>query len=560
MKQFWQLTWLQIKLTFGISDVQASFHGKAKDKARGAFTVLGVLLLAAAVVGMFSWLLDMLFDVAKLSILHDTILTGLILIAMLVVLVFGIFYAISLYYAKDTEFLATLPIKRNTAFASKFTVAMIGEIGVFALIVLPGIVVYAMHVSVDALFFFKTLVVLLLGPAIPFVIANLLAAAMMRVSIISRHRDKIAIFGGFLLFIGYFVGVQYLSAGMANVTQEQIMALLSGGLLKTMTAIFPPASWASGALVYEGSTGLENMALFAAVAIGALLLCLWLAGRMYMRSAAAQGETYQKHKRVDVDALGQKQKGQTKAIFIKEWRTILRSPTYAMNSLITIIMAPLMVFVIMLVPMQQVDDAEMTFLFNMINSSQAAILVILVGGAFAYFFSALNSAGMTMYSREGESIWLPMVLPLPPQTLMNGKLLCTLSISGATCLGMTLALIFAIKLNVLTAVATGLFGFVTCLPPLLLSFYLDLRRPKLHWDSERKAMKSNTNTLLGMLIIFLFGGGLGYLAYLLIEEAGLSPEWMTGAIVLVCIVLTAALYALLRASAAKLQARMVDED
>lgn len=560
MKQFWQLTWLQIKLTFGISDLRASFHGKAKDKARGVLSVLVILLAVGLVVAMFSWLLDLLFGVARLSILQDTILTGLILIAMLVVLVFGIFYAISLYYAKDTEFLATLPIKRNTAFASKFTVAMIGEIGMFALIVLPGIVVYAMHASVDALFFLKALLVVLLGPAIPFAIANLLAALMMRVSVISRHRDKLAIIGGFLLFAAYFVGVQYLSAGMADITEEQIMAMLSGGLLKTMTSIFPPARWASSALVYEGSTGLTNLALFALVAIAALLLCLWLAGRMYMRSAAAQGETYQKHKRVDVSALGQRQKGQVKAIFIKEWRTILRSPTYAMNSLITIIMAPLMVIVIMLVPMQEMGDAEMTILFNVINAPQSAIIVVLVGGAFAYFFSSLNTAGMTMYSREGESIWLPMVLPLRPQALMNGKLLCALSISGATCLGMTLALIFAVQLNVLTAVATGLFGLITCLPPVLLSFYFDMRKPRLHWDSERKAMKSNANTLLGMLVIFLFGGGLVYLVYLLTDKADLTPEVAAIAIVLLCAVLAAALYAMLHHSAARLQARMVDED
>ena len=50
------------------------------------------------------------------------------------------------------------------------------------------------------------------------------------------------------------------------------------------------------------------------------------------------------------------------------------------------------------------------------------ILMLIVVG-FGYFFAAMNICGMTVYSREGESSWLMMVLPVTAATQLRGKIL-----------------------------------------------------------------------------------------------------------------------------------------
>lgn len=45
-----------------------------------------------------------------------------------IVLFFGIFYILStLFLAKDTEFLASLPVRQGTVFISKFVLVLLGE-------------------------------------------------------------------------------------------------------------------------------------------------------------------------------------------------------------------------------------------------------------------------------------------------------------------------------------------------------------------------------------------------------------------------------------------------
>ena len=113
----------------------------------------------------------------------------------------------------------------------------------------------------------------------------------MHVSVFTKHRDKFATAAGIVFLLLYIIGVQMLSSSMQNVSSEQIMAFLSGGLLDTVTSVFPPAKWASGALVYGGSTGLTNLLLFVAVCAACFVVCYLVAGHLYQRGAAAQEET-----------------------------------------------------------------------------------------------------------------------------------------------------------------------------------------------------------------------------------------------------------------------------
>lgn len=548
MKQFFQLTWLQIKLSSGLTELRAMLRRGGKDTAKAIGTLVALVIGFGAIIGMVAWLLDMLFGVvAALPMLQDTILTAVLLASMIVTLIFGVVYGMSMYYAKDTEFLAALPIKRGTVFASKFVKALLGEILIFALIALPTFIVYALHTHVTVGYVIKAVLLLLTGPIIPFAIANLIAAVLVRISLFSKHKDKFAVVLGLLFFLAYMFGIQFISAKMQTISPEQIMALLNGGLLDGIASAFPPASWAAKSLVYSDASGWTNVALFVGVAALALLVCLLVAGKMYMKGASAQGEASKSQKKVDLKKLGGKRISQRRAIFNKEWKTIFRSPTYALNSLLMVAMPLIMVAIMLFTPSLYADgaDAEMGMLIAELNGHVEWMpYVILVIGAVGALFCAMNPGPMTVYSREGECIWLPLALPVSAKTVAQGKMLFGLSMHVVSLGLLGAALLFAAKLPLWVAVLGALFGVIMALPMLVLDTIMDLRSPNLHWESEQKAMKSNVKAAVEML------GGMALVialtvlcVYLLIE--GMNAWLLIGLLSVVMLAISALLYALL---------------
>ena len=553
MKQFWMLTWVQLKVHMGLADLFSSLRGSKKDKMRGIGYIVLFVLVVGSLVSALAFLMDALFRAAQLPILQQTVLALIILMGMMVALMFGIFYAISLYYSKDNEFLMSLPLKRTAVFTSKFVVALIGEIGTFALLVVPALVVFSLHAKVDFSFFCIGFLVVLFGPFIPFAIANILAAVIMRISALSRYRNQIAIIGGFVFLAAYLFLNQYLSSNIAQMDSNDIMILLSGGFVKLVTAAFPPALWAASALVFKGTEAVTGLMLFVVVSALAFVLCIVFSGRMFSASAASQGETRKNNKRVAVEDYAQKIQHPAISVYKKEWKMLMRSPTYAMNSLVSIIMAPLMVAVMVLTPVKGLDSGFLGAL-SMIPGDFTKIF-LLGGAGYCYLMASINTACSTMYSREGEAIWIAQVIPVSAKSIYLGKLLCSISISALAVIATSFAFMFLLNIPILTALGAAALGLLACVPMLIAMLFIDMMWPRLHWDSERKAMKSNINALLGMMAAFLFAFLLVF-GVLMLMNAGASILLVVSVLILVCLGIAVPLYALSIKLAQKLLDRM----
>ena len=71
------------------------------------------------------------------------------------------------------------------------------------------------------------------------------------------------------------------------------------------------------------------------------------------------------------------------------------------------------------------------------------MVLMLIVVALGYFFAAMNICGMTVYSREGESSWLMMVLPVTAAAQLRGKILFSMSVTVLAALLMSVAFFFA---------------------------------------------------------------------------------------------------------------------
>ena len=139
---------------------------------------------------------------------HLALLNGALLVS-LAGLFFGFFSVLSaFYFSTDLEVLLPLPLKSWEILTAKFAVVLTGQYAINLLILLPLWLRYGLLAGVGLGYIVSAVVVFLALPVVPLVLASILAVLLMRLVNISRHKDRLALVGGFLLVI-VLVGFQF---------------------------------------------------------------------------------------------------------------------------------------------------------------------------------------------------------------------------------------------------------------------------------------------------------------------------------------------------------------
>jgi ABC-2 type transport system permease protein len=525
MRKFFTLFFVELKLQLGLQTLKEGF----KSGPKGIMKSLGYLLIAALLVGslgfLYLLLLNLVFEPAYMAGLSDTLLTVVVLMAMVLTFVFGIMQCIGLYYNRDTDFLFSLPIPQRTAFAGKFAPIMVSEAVLNVAIILPALIIYSQYARVDMLFWLKGVVVMLLSAAIPLALASIISALIMGMTIFVKHKDKIVMGLGVVFFVLYFLGVQYLSAGMSTMDENALAAILTGGLMETITRAFPPALWAAESLVYTGSSGMNAFLLFTGLSVGALLLSTFVAGSSFIRTSTNQGEAAKSEKRVDLDK-SSRSRSVFRALLAREWKTVLRSPVYAMNSLIMALVGPVMVFSIFLMP--RGDMGDLNSMVSMMGIPPEVMGYIMLGvAALMYLLGTMNTGAATVFTREGKAVWLLKTLPIEPKRIVLAKLVFGLEISVIVILPLAIALYFMTPfLSIPQLLLSTLCALVATTPVVAGGVFLDMQKPSLNWTSETAAIKRSRNAILEMLLAFLYVAPNVGIVYLLMKlDLRMTAVW-----------------------------------
>lgn len=549
MSQFWRLLRLQLDQRFGLASLRTSLRER-RAKTLGRF-LLGVLVFAAlgSMVALYVYLLSMITPLF-LQLGIGNILLGLaVLISSLLTFFMGMVYLIgTLFFARDIEFLAALPIPQRTVFAAKFAQVLVSEIGTGALVLLPALIVYGIQAEMGAWYWVTAALATLTAPCVPLALSALLSLVLMRLSALWRRRDLLVTLGSLLLLTAILAGQGFLTSTMSeDIGPAEVLLFLrdSSALLARVCAAYPPAQWA-----VEGMHGqAAMMALFLAVSLAAVAMVFVVSGRMYYAGAQAQRETAAAVGKARRRRGGPRAGGPMRALFVREWRTALRSPVYALNGLLVVVLGPLLLAITRFtggaVSISGMDDA--VNLFSLLNESMHPFLLSLLVAAVLLFISCINTAGSTTVSREGPMFFFLRTIPVSPARQAAAKFLFAYSVLALTSLLMTLVSVFVLQLPAMATLLGLALALVCGVAPIALSMLPDFLRPKLAWNSETEAIKQNMCAVLAMFI------GWGYLALLGVgcyfALRALEPQWVCALAALSCALLgVISLYLLCRAA------------
>ncbi|MDN5327328.1 MAG: type transport system permease protein [Moorella sp. (in: firmicutes)] len=474
--------------------------GKRQLPGKGLVRLLlGVLVLLSFIP------LEFLFFTFFLSLSRASLAAGQpalvpVLIAVsgqMVVLIFGMFYLMSaFYFSQDIGRMLHLPLRPRQLLGAKFLVVMLGELLTTAVIVVPGFLGYGLARGGGPAYWLMALLVWLMLPLLPLALDTIFTLALARVVNLSRQRDVLRVLGG-LLGLVLAIGIQFFSQRFDPGGPAYLPGNLEvfQGLAGRFGSIFPPALWAAGALAMPDKvTGWVNLALLAALSLAVVGLTSLVAERVYFRDLLAGQEVpaRRRHQRPAPATLATA--GVTAALWRRELKLFLRTPTFVMNGLVSTIIFPLM----MVIPaLSRGDTASWTLLSQ---RSHLAGWVALGGAGMVMFLSLINHVAPTAISREGRFIWLLRSLPVEARLLVRVKLLFSLAFAVLGAVLVSGILYLFLHLPPAYLAIMFVLGLLSSWPVAALGLMVDLSYPRLDWVDPQQAMKGNFNGLIAMVL------------------------------------------------------------
>ncbi len=513
MRKFLALLRAGLKSNFGLSVLRYRLLRQKRDLWMVPLIGLAVISLAPVLYYYFGLLKSAHSFLAPIG-QQAALLTFGLLAGQLLVLIFGLIYVISaFYFSKDLDILIPLPVRPFQVMLSKFAVIMANEYLTVSLIVLPVLISFGVLGDKGPVYWLEAAAVYLLLPVIPLAVVSLLVLVLMRLVNLGRRKDALIIVGSLLLIIltmalQFWVGR---SSGLGSNSQALVSFFSSpDSLLQKIGSSFPPSVWAAKALA-RGPTaaGLGQLALFAGVSV--LLLAGMAAGAeaLFYRGLVGLTETSGRSRgrgltEAEISRRISSGRRPVRALFLREWRLMNRTPIFLLNGTLTVILIPLMMLVM---AKAGSTDSDLTSLFRLL-SSKNALISILVSAGFMTICGSLNGTAASALSREGSQFWISKVIPVCPRDQVAAKFLHSYLVA---CLGVAAASVVLLgqlglrPANVAPALVLSLAAtFILTAAGLA----IDVARPLLDWINPQKAIKQNLNVLIAFLV------DLGFLALL----------------------------------------------
>ena len=517
MKQFFTLARLQIRMALNTLKYGTGRKGGGDKKA--AARMIGLLVLYGALAGYVIFREIKVMDAAIYMRMPGLLMQLVALAATMLSLLFCVVQSTtSLYFGKDTELYAPLPVRSRALYMARLTMIYLPECAVSAMMLLPMACIYMARTGFDLAFLLTAAALSLIIPLIPVALGALLGGAVTLLPAYRKHREGLATAAS-MIFMLVSVVLNYSLgqiSGRVGADSDMMVSMLSGGQkgISRLAGAFPPAQWAGEALM--GSAG--KLALLLAVGAAAVALTVLIFGDGYLATASQSQESTIRKRRQEAYRL----LGTQAALLRREWREVLRTPVYLLNCAMSALVMPVLMTGGMVMGFSQAGDDLTDTLKMIVGGTDLTVLAAVIAAIFS-FMGGMNTACSTAVSREGSRHGLMMSLPAPAVLKLRALML----ILPTLWLQVLKAFIWSLLLS---------YAF-SCV-----AVTFDAIKPKLSWMTETEAVKQNFNQIFSLLAGFAVLGLLGLLTYAVLSAGLKGLTWyLTGAV----LILTGAAWLLL---------------
>lgn len=436
----------------------------------------------------------------ELAVLNQTYAFINILLLMNFVLLFAksIFESINvLYFSKDLKILLRMPIKSKDILHAKMLNMITSEYQMEVIMLGIPMIVYGILTGVNFLFYLYMFIILLVLPVIPISLTALIISVIMRFTNNIKNKSKamyITIILSMIL-VGFFT-MEFSMSNNVLVDGFQGTLLRANGVAESISNYFVLIKPIMNTLLnYNNLNGIKNLILFLLETGACYIVVLLIVSKIYLKGAIGatiNGKLDKKNNR-ELELQDFKQREKRNSYVLKELKTLVRAPIFNIQCLIMPILSPIITLAtaVAFIKIGQGLGLDILGLLSQMLNSVTGVAAILSIGQLFYM---LNFNSIIAISREGKSSKLMKYIPIDLSKQFKLKMFIGVLINIISAILLTI-FYYLISHNIISTLTI----FISLLGLNLIGekfkLLIDIRNPKINWDSEYTMLKHNTNIM-----------------------------------------------------------------
>lgn len=406
--------------------------------------------------------------------------------------------------SKDTNILMTMPIKDEEIYLSKFLAIVLSKFEIFYFYILM-ILVYLFNMGFSFIKFFGMIINSFPIFVTSVAIISIFIMIIMRYSNIRFYKTSLKFigYGLLILLLGFIYFYSYRKNGDENIIKLVTKFFLDHkdklSLLFFHTRIYGKSLGGSG-IDFIFYTFLLYIYTFLI-----LYILAKLASKIYFDSLLGNEKRKIHKKNIKISS---KKSSTIIAIFKKDFKTIIKSPVY---------LFPIISSMIIFTCIWGFGTIEMFDFIKKLDFSNVEIYLFIIIGAFVFrFFISANDLGInSSLSREGESLYQTLTLPISPKENILGRALSINFVNLIINIFFCLVVKFIIKINIPVSLAIFLGFTLESLLSSFLGLLMDANSVNIHWQKERDLTKGSSQNIGYYVISGITMTIVGVFAYLI---------------------------------------------
>ena len=498
MKKVIKLTKIFLKNSFSNMDAQMGVSAKSKSK----FLLYGLLFLYFA--GLIIYLSYNLLD-GLIQIQQEEIFIGMILFMIFgLAIVQTIFSSINvLYFTKDSEYLLPLPLKPYQIILARTNVMLISEYLIIFLVGCIPLIMYGILTGAGIVYYITMLLAVILVPILPVLLISIIVMGIMSFAKLTKNRNKFQLLATALLLV-IVVALSISTSSMQDdLTNEEMAQMLveANGTIEMIKGYIPTVDYLIEALTTNNlvTTVIEVLKTIAITVISFVVYML-ISQKIYFKGLVGNlfgGGTARTKKGIKQKEY--KNSKLYKSYVGKEFKNLARNPVFLMQCLIPAILIPIIMVIITYTGISSdgMGFEQINQMVGQMPTNTFMIACIILG--VIQFFTMFIYIAITAVSRDGENAVFMKYIPVLLYKQYIYKIIPNIimyMISIAITLGIAE---YILHLPLITLILLFVVATIMGVLQSILMIIIDLKRPKLSWDSEYAVAKQNLNLIFPML-------------------------------------------------------------
>ena len=499
MKKVIELTKIFLKNSFSSMELKMGLSNKSKSR----FLIYAILFLYFA--GLIIFLGYNLLN-GLIAIHQETVFVGMILFMILgVAVIQTIFSSINiLYFTKDNEYLLPLPLKPYQIILARTNVMLIAEYAMIFLIGLIPLTMYGILTNAGFLYYITMIFSVILIPILPILLISMIVMIIMSFAKLTKNRNRFQLIAS-LIVLAIIVCISLSTSSMkSDISNEEMaqMIVQANGMVDLVKGYFPTLDFLIDALTTNSLfvAAIEILKTLLLTILGFIVYML-IAQKIYFKGLVGNlfgGGAKKSNKGIKQEEY--KNSKLYKSYVGKEFKLLIRNPVFLMQCLLPSILIPIIMVVIIFSGMQS-EGASLKDISTMLRQMEMnSFLIICIILGIIQFFTMFIYISITAISRDGENAVFIKYIPVPLYKQYIYKIMPNIIMNMVTIL-ITLAMVqYLLHLPIITLIELFVVATIMGILQSILMLIVDLKRPKLNWDSEYAVAKQNLNLVFPVIL------------------------------------------------------------